>query len=156
MAVRDNGHAALMGRRGWGASGQMTVELMAVLPVALAIAVIAVNALLFFSDCASFDRLARNAVRIYATSPTYGAQAGQSQASIQQMLQGEFDASYQRVEVSYAGVSGGLTRYTATLDFAPNLFGMGMRDSFMGVALPHLVHSTSLVVDTYRPGLVFR
>ena len=60
-------------RRGrWGApphrreSGQATVELMAALPVMIAIAVIVVNATLFLSDCAAFDRLAHQAVRIHA------------------------------------------------------------------------------------------
>ena len=72
-----------------GESGQMTVELMAVLPVALIIAVIVVNALVFFGDCAAFDRVARNAVRVYATSPTYGAQAAQSQANVLSAVQAQ-------------------------------------------------------------------
>lgn len=135
--------------------GQMTVELMAVLPVVLAVAVIAVNALLFFGDCATFDRLARNAVRVYATSPTYGVHGGQSQASIAQYLDGSFDAPYQQVSVRREEIGGGLARYVATLDYAPNLFGMGLRDSVLGVQLPHLRHSTSLVVDTYKPGVFF-
>lgn len=139
-----------------GRGGQMSVEMMAVLPVAIIIAAIAVNALTFFGDCASFDRLARNAIRVYATSPTYGAGEGQAQAGILQALEGEFDASFERVEVSYSGMSGGLVRYTATLDYAPNLFSMGLRDSILGVSMPHLRHSTSLVVDTYRPGIFFR
>lgn len=39
--------------------GQMTVELAVMIPVLVAIAVIAMNAMLFFSECAAFDRLAR-------------------------------------------------------------------------------------------------
>lgn len=136
-------------------SGQMTVELMVVLPVAIAIAVIAVNTLAFIGDCAAFDRIARNAVRVYATSPTYGVQAGQSQASILSAIEGEMDSAFERAEVTYEGMNGGLTRYTATLDYAPNLFGLGVRDSVFGVALPHLRHSVSLVVDTYKPGIFF-
>lgn len=46
--------------------GQMTVELAVVFPALLAVAVIAVNALLFFSECAAFDRVAREAVRLHA------------------------------------------------------------------------------------------
>ena len=45
------------------------MELVAVLPVAIVVAAITVNALVFFGDCAAFDRIARNAVRVYATSP---------------------------------------------------------------------------------------
>ena len=50
--------------------GQMTVELATVLPVALAIMAIVCNGMVFFSECAAFDRVARNAVRLYATVPT--------------------------------------------------------------------------------------
>ena len=133
----------------------MTIELMAVIPVAVAIAVIAVNALVFFGDCASFDRIARNAIRVYATSPTYGMQAGQSQASVANAIREELTSAFEVVDVSHEDVGGGLTRYVATLDYAPTLFGMGMRDSALGVQLPHLKHSTSLVVDTYKAGVFF-
>lgn len=52
-------------------SGQMTVEFVVAFPAMMAIALIAVNAVLFFSDCASFDRLFRNSVCAYAASPAY-------------------------------------------------------------------------------------
>lgn len=146
---------ATLGERVGDMRGQMTMELMATIPVAIVIAVIAVNALVFFGDCASFDRVARNAIRVYATSPSYGVQAGQSQASIASAVQVEMDGEFTSVEVGYEGMGGGLTRYTVTLDYTPNLFGMGMRDSVLGVRLPHLKHSTSLVVDAYKAGIFF-
>lgn len=135
--------------------GQMTVELMAVLPAAIIIAAIAVNAFVFFGDCAAFDRVARNALRVYATSPTYGVQADQSQASAATAIQAQFASPYEQVTVTHERVGGGLVRYVATIEYAPNLFGMGVRDSVLGVSLPHLKHSTALVVDTYKPGIVF-
>ena len=138
-----------------GDRGQMTVELMAVIPVAIVIAVIAVNALVFFGECASFDRVARNAIRVYATSPSYGVHAPQSQASIASAVQAEVADEFTSVQVSYEGMGGGLTRYTVMLDYAPNLFGMGVRESVLGVQLPHLKHSTSLVVDAYKAGIFF-
>ena len=64
--------ASLRRKRCWrqrDERGQMTVELCIVFPVAIVIAVIAVNALLFFGQCSSFDRVARNAVRVIAASP---------------------------------------------------------------------------------------
>lgn len=131
----------------------MTVELMAVLPVAIIIAVVAVNALSFFGDCASFDRLARNAIRVYATSPPYGGNAAQSQASVLGSLQSQVEDEFRKVSVSREAMGGGLARYTATLEYAPNLFGMGMRSQVLGVQLPRLRHSTSLVVDPYKPGV---
>ena len=62
MAVRA-GIALLCSRVQADDRGQMTVELLVVLPVVLIVAVVAVNALTFFGDCAAFDRVARNAVR---------------------------------------------------------------------------------------------
>ena len=135
--------------------GQMTVELMAVLPVAIVIAAIVVNALMFFSDCAEFDRVARNAVRVYATSPTYGVQADQSTVRITMALQVQMDSEFEQVTVSHESIGGGLVRYVATLEYSPNFFSMGVRESVFGVALPRLRHSTSLVVDTYKPGILF-
>ena len=148
-------HHAVVPPRVHEECGQMTIELMAVIPVAVAIAVIAVNVLVFFGDCASFDRVARNAIRVYATSPTYGMQAGQSQAGIANAVREELTSAFEKVDVSHEDMGGGLTRYVATLDYAPNLFGMGMRDSVLGVQLPHLKHSTSLVVDAYKAGVFF-
>ena len=46
-------------------SGQMTVELCAVLPVVIVIAAILVNVMTFFGECAEFDRVARNSVRLW-------------------------------------------------------------------------------------------
>lgn len=135
--------------------GQMTVEFAAMLPVILIIAVIATNALLFFSECAAFDRTARNAVRVYATSPTYGQTTEQIRACIEGSLSDAFQADFERASVAVEGRSSDLTCYTATLDYAPNLFGMGLRDSVFGVSLPHLSHQTSLTVDTYTPGMMF-
>jgi hypothetical protein len=70
-------------------------------------------------------------------------------------IQGQMDSPFDKVTVTYEGMGGGLVRYVATLEYAPNLFGMGMRSSVFGVQLPALRHSTSLVVDTYKPGIVF-
>ena len=43
-------------------SGQMTIEFVVAFPAMIAVAFVAINAVLFFSDCASFDRVFRNAV----------------------------------------------------------------------------------------------
>ncbi|MDJ1650272.1 MULTISPECIES: TadE/TadG family type IV pilus assembly protein [Gordonibacter] len=145
-----------MGRARHGAreAGQMTVELAVVFPVLLVVAVIAVNVLLFFSECAAFDRTAREAVRVYATSPAYGQGLEQSQALVQQTVQAAFDKPYLASRVATEGVSGGAVRFTATLEFSPTLFGMGLKSSVFGVALPHLEHSVALVVEPYKPGVL--
>lgn len=137
--------------------GQMTVELAVMIPVLVAIAVIAVNAMLFFSECAAFDRLARNAVRVFATSPAYGEDTSQSCAAALDAIEegmGIADKNYLEASVSVAGEHC-RKRFRATLRFTPTLFGMGLKSSVFGVSLPQLEHSTELMVDVYKPGVLF-
>ena len=124
--------------------GQMTVELAVVFPVLLAVAVIAVNALLFFSECAAFDRVAREAVRVHAASPAYGQGLEQSCAQVAQT----------GTRVAVEGTADGHARFTATIEFSPTLFGLGLKSSVFGVALPRLEHAVSLTVDPYKPGML--
>ena len=134
--------------------GQMTVELAVAFPVMIAVAVISMNALLFFSECAAFDRLACQAVRVNAAAPAYGVGPSQTAGLVQQELEGSFDRSYLGVSVAAVQVGFDYTEYSATLEFAPTLFGMGLKDSVFGVSLPHLRHTVSYVVDPYRPGVI--
>ena len=141
-------------RRKRACSGQMTVELAVAFPVLIAVAVICVNAITFFSECAVFDRAAHEAVRVHAASPAYGQGPDQSCALVEQELRSLFDAENLDVSVARSGASYDFDRYTATLSFAPTLFGMGLRDEIFGVSMPRLVHSTDYVVDVYKPGVV--
>ena len=134
-------------------SGQMTLELAIGFPVLLVVALIAVNAGLFFSECASFDRVVREAVRVYATSPAYGVGPDQALSEARQEVEAAFDRPYLQVELERQTVGFDYERYTARLYFSPTLFGMGLRSEVFGVSLPQLMHSTSYTVDTYKPGL---
>lgn len=134
--------------------GQMTVEFMAAVPVLLVVAVIAVNALTFFGDCASFDNLFRDAVRTQAASPAYGQDVAQSASLVETTLKGSFDRSNLKVQVGVEGVSGGLSSFTGTLEYWPTLFGMGLRQEVWGVQLPSLKHSVRLSIDCYKPGVL--
>lgn len=135
-------------------SGQATVELALALPVAVAIAVMLVNALLFFSECAAFDRAFRGAVRVHATSPAYGQDAGASCALIAQELERAFSDEGLAVEVAASGGGAGHTTFTATLSFAPTLFGRGPVESVFGVSLPRLAHTVTMTIDQYKPGVI--
>lgn len=135
-------------------SGQGTVELAVMLPVLLVVALIVVNACTFFSECAVFDRVARQAVRVYATSPGYGQGADQGRLKVLAALEKTFDASNEGVEVSVESAGGQCVRYTATLTFAPTLFGLGLKSEVFGVPLSLLRHSASLVVDPFNPGVI--
>ncbi|MEG0015198.1 MAG: hypothetical protein RR747_01335 [Gordonibacter sp.] len=156
MSTKRDARCRVLGLRGASAraGGQMTVELAVVFPVLLVVAVVAVNALLFFSECAGFDRVARDAVRVHATSPAYGQGLEQSRALVAATIEQAFDRPFVDARVAVEGAKGGCVRFTATLEFSPTLFGMGMRSSVLGVALPHLEHSVSMMVDPYKPGVL--
>lgn len=135
-------------------TGQMTVELAVAFPVLIIVAVIAVNALLFFSECGAFDNAFREAVRVHATSPSYGQGIEQSRAQVESALTTSFDQSFEAAHVSVEGVAGGYARFSATLEFSPTLFGLGLKSSVFGVALPSLTHTVSFTVDCYKPGVL--
>ena len=134
--------------------GQMTVELAVMLPIIIIIAVIATNAVLFFSDCAAFDRVSREAVRVYAASPAYGQAQSQSVALVRESIEAVLDQPYLETEVSAEAQTGGCVRYSMTLEFSPTLFGMGLRSEVLGVSLPKLSHTATYVVDTYKSGVI--
>ena len=150
---RSKIHGICLGKN-HGSAGQMTVEFVVVLPVFLIIAVIAVNALLFFSECAEFDRIARDSIRVHATSPSYEQTHEQSRVQIGIALQEHFKKSYLSSSVSVVGGVGGLATFTAELEFSPTLFGLGLKKSLFGVNLPALRHSVSSTVSVYRPGVL--
>ena len=135
--------------------GQMTVELVVCLPAALLIALISVNALTFFSECAAFDRQARNAIRVVATSPGYGQDTTDSVRLIEQALGGFSSVDNLECRVSAHSNLIGLTRYEAELTYHFTLFGLGMKREFFGVALPALTHRVSLEINSYKPGMLF-
>lgn len=142
--------------RFWRAQrGQMTIELVAVLPAVIIVAVVIVNALTFFSECASFDRSSRNAVRVCAASPAYGQTVADSAGMVQAMLDEGLQADNLSTEVSVEQDALGHVRFTMKLVFRPTLFGLGLRDSILGVALPALEHTEMIVVDSYKPGMLF-
>lgn len=137
-----------------GERGQATVELAVVMPVALALAVIAVNALSFLGTCAAFDRTARQTICAYAPAPDAGQTAAEVAVLVEEALDDALGAPNVTIEVSVQGAAAARQRYCARLAFAPTLFGLGLRDEVFGVRLPRLTHEVSLTVDPYRPGVL--
>ena len=136
------------------ARGQMTVELAVALPVIIVIAAVAVNAITFFVDCAVFDRVAHEAVRVHASAPAYRQTTDQGCALVQQEVEERLGRSNLSVTVSHGVTGADFDEYTATLEYSPTLFGMGLRSQVFGVSLPRLSHTTRYVVDSYRAGVV--
>ena len=134
--------------------GQMTVEMAVAMPALIVVAVIAVNACTFFYQCAVFDRVAHEAVRVYAASPAYGEGSGQACASVEQAVRSQLDDQNLDVSVADANVGADFDDYRVTLGFQPTLFGMGLRSEVFGVSMPQLEHTTSYVVDSYKPGVI--
>lgn len=134
--------------------GQMTVEFVIAFPIMMIVAVVAVNAILFFSDCAAFDRLARQSICTHAAAPGYGQSSGEVASIVESELQGQFDRDYLQVSVSSEGHSPGYVRYTATLSFAPTLVGRRFSGDVFGVRITPLRHRTQLTLDPYKPGAI--
>lgn len=133
----------------------MTVELCVVFPVVIVIAVIATNALSFFGYCAEFDRVARNAVRTYATSLAYGESTDSAVSRVETALEEAMDASNLECDVSASRNGLGYGSYEMTLRFKPTLFGLGLHSEVFGVPLPELSHQSRLTVCPYKPGMLF-
>lgn len=137
------------------ACGQMTVELCVVFPVIIVIAVIATNAMLFFGCCAEFDRVGRNAVRTFAAVPAHGSDAGSAETQVQSALEGALSDENLEVSVTSSRDFRGYEEYAMTLRFHPTLFGLGLKQEVFGVALPALTHESRIVVNPYKPGMLF-
>ncbi|MFR1637832.1 MAG: hypothetical protein ACLSVD_00875 [Eggerthellaceae bacterium] len=106
--------------------GQMTVELAAAFPVLIIVAVIAVNALAFFSECAAFDNVFRDAVRVHTASPAAGEGIEQSSALVQTALSAAFDAENRGgARVSAEGVSGAIRASRAPWSTCPRCSAWG-------------------------------
>lgn len=135
--------------------GQATVELAVALPVAIIVAVIAVNALMFFSLCASFDRVARQAICVWVAVPAAGEGAEEGVARVRDELRQAVGAPNVAVDARAERTGANLTRVTARIEYRPTLFGLGIREEVLGVALPPLTHEIALTVDAYRPGILF-
>lgn len=140
-------------RSDWFERGQMTIELAVAMPVLIAVAVIAVNAMTFFAECAVFDRVACDSVRLHASSPAYGEDAGRETALIEQEIKSQVDTSNLEISVEHGVVGAGFDEFRATLIFHPTLFGLGLRTEVFGVALPQLTHEARYVIDSYKPGV---
>ena len=133
--------------------GQMTVELCVVLPVAIVIAAIVINALAFFADCAEFDRVSRNAVRTYAASLGGGETQGDASAKILAEIEGAMSADNLECGIEQSGDWRGYVTYRMTVKYHPTLFGLGLKTEVFGVPMPALTHKTELTVSPYKPGV---
>jgi len=154
----------------------MTVELAVCIPVLLAVVGVAVNLMVFLGDCARFDRLAAETVRVEATSPGYGNYGTAARVeAVESLLSSCFaQREYLSIRVqSSAGTAGELAgddqndlsgseralgfslephheTYVCTLTYRPWGFG----DSFFGIRFSGITHTRSYTIDPFRPGVL--
>lgn len=95
--------------------GQMTMEFMAMFPLMIIVACIAVNAISFLSLCAGFDVQAKNAIRTYATSPGYGETGASAGPRIQSALDAEFSNDAVSVSVAASDGGAGMVRFLSLI-----------------------------------------
>ena len=133
--------------------GQMTLEFMIVLPVMLAIAIISQNAMFYLSECASFDRSVKDIIRVHSSSPTYSEGSETITAKITDDINRIINQDYLECGISKEKTLS-FTKYTATLRYFPNIFGMGLKDSVLGVPMPTATHEVQFTIDQYKPGVL--
>ena len=133
--------------------GQMTLEFMIVLPVMLAIAIISQNAMFYLSECASFDRSVKDIIRVHSSSPTYSEGSETITAKITDDINRIINQDYLECGISKEKTLS-FTKYTATLRYFPNIFGMGLKDSVLGVPMPTASHEVQFTIDQYKPGVL--
>jgi hypothetical protein len=148
----------------------MVVELAVCIPVIMAVAAIAINLMVFLGDCARFDRVAAEAVRVGATSPSHGSYGlGYCSDSVDLDLSEIFydKKEYLQTSVSaYAVAPDGSMEswqegatfvflphhevYVCTLEYRPWGFGT----TFFGIEFSGITHTRSFTVDPFRPGVL--
>lgn len=138
--------AMRIGRR--RSSGQMTVEFAVVFPVLLMVGFISVNALVFLGDCAAFDIVARDAIRLQADD---GQHEAQGCVEICARIEKGLSMEHEAVSVTSERTVAGHIRYVARTAFSPP-FLKGAQ--VFGVAVPPLEHEVVFVVSPYRAGVI--
>lgn len=146
--------------------GQMAVELMVCMPVVLALAIISCDLLVYLGDCAAFDRVSAEVVRLHAASPaaaeySVSAQRGSISAGIKRAMGSAdrltFSVSAESSAAQGASGNGSVGSlvswqrcYTCVMRYSPWPFTSGG----FGASPLAIAHSRSYVIDPYHPGVV--
>ena len=151
-------------RLGRERSGQLAVEFALLIPVMVAVALVALNLLRFADACARFDRVALDAVVTQGVSPAGEASVVSSVQAVREALEQAVEGDSCEVEVR--GVDGSGSGGSATFDLAAGTVRLVCELSYRpwpsrveiaGVtwsAPVVLKHERALVVDRYRAGVV--
>ena len=144
----------------------MAVELAVMVPVCIVVGLIVYNLCRFAEACATFDRVAPDAVISHGVSPSGEQSTLASAGSVKRCIESALAMSSCEVSVSVSGpdpapLGGGLTfpvsplltTYTCTLRYRP--WPGSFRLAGVSFSPPlTLMHERKLVVDRFRPGVV--
>jgi hypothetical protein len=148
----------------------MVVELAVCIPVIMMLVAIAINLMVFLGDCARFDRIAAEVVRVKTTSPEHAMYGlGFSSDEVDLDLRELFmtDRNYLRPSVEAYAVApdGSLDSwqegvtfvflphhevYVCTLEYRPWGFGT----TFFGIEFSGITHTRTFTIDPFRPGVL--
>lgn len=147
-------------------TGQMAVELAVMIPVCIVVGLIVYNLCRFAEACATFDRVAPDAVISHGVSPAGEQSSLASAGSVKRCIEAALDSPSCEVSVSVSGadaaplglgltfpVSPLLTTYTCTLRYRPWPGSFRLAGVSFGPPVA-LTHQRKLVVDRFRPGVV--
>ena len=109
---------------------------------------ISVNAFVFLGDCAAFDIVARDAIRLQADD---GQHEAQGCVEICARIEKGLSMEHEAVSVTSERTAAGHIRYVARTAFSPP-FLKGAQ--VFGVAVPPLEHEVVFVVSPYRAGVI--
>ncbi len=129
-------------------SGQMTVEFAVAFPILLMVGFIALNAMVFLGDCAAFDIVARDAIRLQADD---GNDVAQNAADVRARIEEGVSMDHESVSVLCERTDAGHMKYTAKTAFTPP-FLSGAR--VFGVQVPRIKHQVEFTVSPYRAGVI--
>ena len=165
-AVRAASGSVVVLRGGRSQRGQMAVELAVMVPVCIVVGLIVFNLCRFVEACATFDRVAADAVISHGVSPAGEQSIHSSVGSVRESIERALDMRTCEVSVDVSApepvpTGGGLSfpispllsTYTCTLRYHPWPGSFVMAGvSFSPPVV--LTHERVLVVDRFRPGVV--
>lgn len=145
-------------------SGQMAVELAALMPVVLALTIVVFNLVRFVEAVAVFDRVALDAVVTQGVAPEGDQSLVSSVNAVRTAIEeacsdmGSCEVSVRAVplntgEETGISVNPLLTRFVCTLRFRPWPLSFSVAGIDAGIPLA-LTHERSIVVDRFRSGVV--
>lgn len=129
------------------------IEFAIAFPVIIIVSLITLNALLFASDCARFDNIAKNSIRTHASSPSFGEESSQSEKLILSELKESFSNKFYKLKVN-SSQDNGYHTYRAELQFYPTYFSESPLRQVFNVVFSPLKHECSLTLNTYKPSIL--